>query len=120
MFGSTQICRFCGGIAVASGQDAAGGPARSLRWEDGPLAPLADGQADGPGGPGCERDGHDFAALAGDGQRPMPALGVHGIDVGRPTVPGGQRGGQRIGGIGRGPRAAGRITFATTTPRGAK
>jgi hypothetical protein len=39
-----------------------------------PAGPFPDGQVDRPGGPRGHRDGHNLAALAGDGQRPVPAL----------------------------------------------
>jgi hypothetical protein len=35
---------------------------------------LADGQVDRPGGPRCQRNRDDLAALAGDRQRPVSAL----------------------------------------------
>ena len=37
-----------------------------------PAGALADGQVDRPGGARGQRDGDDLAALAGDGQRPVP------------------------------------------------
>jgi hypothetical protein len=43
---------------------------------------LADGQVDGPGRPRRQRDGDDLAALAGDDQRPVPALEAQVLDVG--------------------------------------
>jgi hypothetical protein len=43
---------------------------------------LADSQVDRPGGARRQRDGHDLAALAGDGQRPVPALQAQVLDVG--------------------------------------
>jgi hypothetical protein len=43
--------------------------------------PLADGQVDRAGGPRCQRDGDGLAALAGDGQRPVPALQAQVLDV---------------------------------------
>ena len=46
-----------------------------------PVGALADGQVDRPGGPWRQRDGHDLAALAGDGQRPVPALQAQVLDV---------------------------------------
>jgi hypothetical protein len=49
------------------------------RW---PAGALADGQVDCPGGAWRERDGDDLAALAGDGQRPVPALQSQVLDVG--------------------------------------
>jgi hypothetical protein len=42
--------------------------------EDRSFAALADGQVDRPGGARRERDGDDLAVLAGDGERPVPAL----------------------------------------------
>ena len=47
-----------------------------------PTCALGDGQVDRPGGAGRERDGHDLAALAGDGQRPVPAFQARQLDVG--------------------------------------
>ena len=41
--------------------------------EDRSLAPLADGQVDGPRGARCQRDGDDLAAPAGDDQGPVPS-----------------------------------------------
>jgi hypothetical protein len=46
------------------------------------LAALADREVDGPGGARGERDGDDLAALAGDHQGLVAALGAHGVDVG--------------------------------------
>jgi len=43
---------------------------------------LADGQVDGAGGAGGERDGDDLAALAGDDQGPVAALESQVLDVG--------------------------------------
>ena len=40
----------------------------------GPSGPFPDGQVDRPRGPRRQRDGHDLAALAGDGQSPVTAL----------------------------------------------
>ena len=42
----------------------------------------ADGQVDRPGGPRRRRDGHDLAAIAGNGQSPVPALEAQVPDVG--------------------------------------
>jgi hypothetical protein len=42
--------------------------------EDRSRAALADGKVDRPGGARRERDGDDLAALARDGERPVPAL----------------------------------------------
>ena len=39
-----------------------------------PVGALADGQVYGPGSPRRQRNRDDLAALAGDGQRPVPAL----------------------------------------------
>jgi hypothetical protein len=47
-----------------------------------PAGPFADGQVDRPGGPRRQRDGDDLAALAGDRQRPVPALQPQVLDVG--------------------------------------
>jgi RIO kinase 1 len=44
--------------------------------EDRPPGPFSNGQVDGPGSARRERDGGDLVALAGDGQRPVPALGI--------------------------------------------
>jgi hypothetical protein len=43
---------------------------------------LADGQVDGPGGPRRQRNRDDLPALSGDGQRPVPAVEAHMLDVG--------------------------------------
>ena len=50
--------------------------------EDRAAGALADGQVDRPGCAQCQRDGDDLAALAGDGQRPVPALEAQVLDVG--------------------------------------
>jgi len=50
--------------------------------EDRPVAALADGQVDRPGGARREWDGNDLAALAGDHQSPVATLGAQGLDVG--------------------------------------
>jgi hypothetical protein len=47
----------------------------------GPLAALADGQVDHPGGPRRERDDGFLAAPAGDRQGAVPALGPQRFDV---------------------------------------
>jgi hypothetical protein len=47
-----------------------------------PVRALADGQVDRPGGPRRQRDGDHLAALAGDRQRPVPALQAEVVDVG--------------------------------------
>jgi hypothetical protein len=47
-----------------------------------PVRALADGQVDRPGRARGERDGDDLAALAGDGQGPVPALQAQVLDVG--------------------------------------
>ena len=49
--------------------------------EDRPVCALADGQVDGPGGARSERDRDDLAALAGDHERPVPALHAQRLDV---------------------------------------
>ena len=49
--------------------------------EDRPIHAFADGQVDRPGCAGCERDGDDLAALAGDDKRPVPALDAQVLDV---------------------------------------
>ena len=46
-----------------------------------PAGPFADGQVDRAGGPRRQRDGDDLAALAGDCQRPVPALQPQVLDV---------------------------------------
>jgi len=43
---------------------------------------LADGQVDRPGRARRERYGDDLAALAGDGQSPVPALQTQMLDIG--------------------------------------
>ena len=50
--------------------------------EDRPLDPFADGQVDSSGGARRERDGDDFAALAGDDKGPVPALDSQVLDAG--------------------------------------
>jgi hypothetical protein len=50
--------------------------------ENGIVAAFADGQVDRPGRARGERDGDDLAALAGDGQGPVPALQAQVLDVG--------------------------------------
>ena len=62
---------------------------------------LADSQVNGPGGARRERDGDDFAALAGDGQRPVPALKAEVPDIsagglGDPQPVQGQQRDQRV------------------------
>jgi hypothetical protein len=47
-----------------------------------PVRPFTDGQVDRPGGPRRQRDGYDLAALAGDGQGPVPALQAQALDAG--------------------------------------
>jgi len=47
-----------------------------------PAGTFPDGQVDRPGGPRCQRDGHYFAALAGDGQGPVAALEPKMLDAG--------------------------------------
>ena len=56
-------------------------PVSGSGGEDGSFAAPSDGQVDRPGGPGCERDHHVLAALAGDRKRPVPSLGPEGLDV---------------------------------------
>ena len=46
-----------------------------------PAGAFADGQVDRPGGTRGQRDGDDLAALAGDGQRPVPAFQAQVLDV---------------------------------------
>jgi hypothetical protein len=70
--------------------DAADDPGRAMavqppsvrRKEDGACYSLADGQIDCPGGARCQRYCDDLAALAGDHQRPVPALDGQGVDIG--------------------------------------
>jgi hypothetical protein len=66
-----------------------------------PVGALADGQVDGPGGARRQRDRDDLAALAGDGQRPVPALQAQVLDVGAgrfgdPQAVQGQQGDERV------------------------
>ena len=49
--------------------------------EDRPAGALAGGQVNRPGRARRQRDGDDLAALAGDGQRPVPALQAQVLDV---------------------------------------
>jgi hypothetical protein len=46
-----------------------------------PVAPLADGQVDGAGGPRSQGDSDDLAALAGDYQGPVAPLDPEPLDV---------------------------------------
>jgi hypothetical protein len=50
--------------------------------EDRPVEAFTDGQIDGAGGPGCERDGDDLPALAQDGQSAVAAFDAQRVDVG--------------------------------------
>jgi hypothetical protein len=47
-----------------------------------PAGPFPDGQVDRAGCPRRQRDGDDLAALAGDRQRPVPALEAQVLDIG--------------------------------------
>jgi hypothetical protein len=49
--------------------------------EDGSFVALTDGHVDRACGARCERDGDDLAALAGNDQRPVPALQAYRLDV---------------------------------------
>ena len=55
-------------------------PVRSQ--EHRPVSSFPDGQVDRPGGARRQRDGDHLAALAGDRQRPVPALQAQVLDVG--------------------------------------
>jgi len=55
-------------------------PATVCGQEDRPVRALDDSQVDRSAR--RERDRHDLAALASDGQRPVPALDTQGLDVG--------------------------------------
>jgi hypothetical protein len=55
-------------------------PVRSQ--EHWPVGAIGDGQVDRPGCTWRQRDGDDLAALAGDGQRPVPAFQAQVLDVG--------------------------------------
>jgi hypothetical protein len=57
-------------------------PAPAGGAEDRSFAAPADGQVDRAGGPRCERDGDDLAALAGDDQGPVPALDAQRLNAG--------------------------------------
>src|SRR5215470_11455298 len=57
-------------------------PLPGWREEDRPVAAFADGEVDRAGGSGGERDDGLLAALAGDRQRPVAALGAERLDVG--------------------------------------
>jgi hypothetical protein len=46
------------------------------------IGALAEGQVDRPRRARRQRDGDDLASLAGNGQRPVPALQVQVIDIG--------------------------------------
>ena len=74
-----------------------------------PFGALADGQVDRSGGPRCERDGDDLAALAGDGQGPVPAFQAQVLDVraGRLRDPQPVQGQQRDQGVLAGSREPG-------------
>jgi hypothetical protein len=51
--------------------------------EDRPLSAFADGEVDGPGRPGHERDGRGLVALPDDAQHSVAALEGEVLDVGR-------------------------------------
>jgi hypothetical protein len=51
--------------------------------QDRPRRPLADGQVDGPGRPGHQRDHGGLVALADDAQGPVASLEAEVLDVGR-------------------------------------
>ena len=74
------------GPAGDAAHDPAGGvtvePAAVGAEEDRSFAAFADGEVDGPGGAGRERDGDDLAALAQDGQGAVAALEAEAFDVG--------------------------------------
>jgi len=79
-------------------------------YEDGPFASFADGQVNRPRGAGCQRDGDDLAALAGDDHGPVAAFNAQGLDVGAgrlrdPQPVEGQQGDQRV--LGRRPKPGG-------------
>jgi hypothetical protein len=46
------------------------------------LAPFPNGEVDGAGCARCQRDGHDLATFAQDGQGPMAALRSERLDIG--------------------------------------
>ncbi len=50
--------------------------------ENVPVRSFADDQVDRPGGARRQRDSNDLAALAGDGQGPVPAFQAQVLDVG--------------------------------------
>jgi hypothetical protein len=50
--------------------------------EDRTISAFIGGQVDRSGGAGCQRDGDDLAALAGDGKGPVPAFQAQLLDVG--------------------------------------
>src|SRR6266536_1982635 len=70
------------GLADDPGGPVAVQPTAVRGQEDRSLTAFADGQVDRPRGAGCERDGDDLAALAGDDKRPVPALDAQVLDVG--------------------------------------
>jgi hypothetical protein len=55
-------------------------PVRAQEYR--PADAFADGQVDRPGRARRQRDGHHLAALAGDGQRPVPPFQAQLLDVG--------------------------------------
>src|SRR5262245_13454609 len=57
-------------------------PPRRRSEEERPFHALADGEVDRPRGAGCQRDGDDLAAFAGDDQSPVPTLDAQGFNVG--------------------------------------
>lgn len=61
-------------------------PPSLVRDEQRSFGALADGQVDGAGGAGRERDGNDLAALAGDDQGPVPAFQAQVLDGRRSRV----------------------------------
>src|SRR5271154_4611831 len=73
------------GPAGALGDDPPGAvpvqPPPAGGQEDRAVAAFAGGQVDRPGGAGSERDGDDLAALAGNGQGPVPAFQAQVLDV---------------------------------------
>src|SRR4029077_12017097 len=71
-----------GALADDRGSPVAVQPTAVRGQEDRPRAAFADGQVDRSRGTRRERDGDDLPALAGDHQRPVPALDAHGLDVG--------------------------------------
>jgi hypothetical protein len=65
-------------VAAAGGRSCLSG----YRQEHRPFGAFTDSQVDRPGSAWRQREGDDLAALAGDRERPVPAVQAHLLDVG--------------------------------------